>query len=200
MASERKVTTMQLGQGIEYAKVADRLKEFRSDNPHGKTETVSEIAADGSTIFTVYIWKNKDELLGTMKLGITEPEALRATADANGSAKGQVGTKEKDYEKLETVALGRALAMLGYLSSGEIASSEEMEEFHAFKAKQVEEALKDAAGSLESAKTLDELRARFMALSAEQKIELSQLKDKLKAKLDKPTKKTGKPKAEGAKS
>lgn len=43
-------------------------------------------------------------------------------------AYGRVG-KEKALEKLETVAVGRALAFAGYLAGGEIASYDEIEEF-----------------------------------------------------------------------
>ena len=46
----------------------------------------------------------------------------------SGHALGKVGG-EKAFEKLETIAVGRALAFAGYLASGEIASFEEMQEF-----------------------------------------------------------------------
>jgi len=35
----------------------------------------------------------------------------------------------KDFEKQETIAVGRALAFAGFLSDGEVASYEEMEDF-----------------------------------------------------------------------
>jgi hypothetical protein len=39
---------------------------------------------------------------------------------------------EKALEKLESIAVGRALAFAGYLASGEIATAEEMERFASF--------------------------------------------------------------------
>lgn len=153
--SDRRAQTMQLS-GNEYAKVAERLKIFREENPKGKHESAYDVDVDGTIVFTVWLWKDKTDLLDLMKAGITDKDALRSSADANGTAKSNAPMvadqnssqankvqKTKDFEKLESVALGRALANLGYLASGEIASSEEMEAFAEFKQHQAEEAAAD---------------------------------------------------------
>lgn len=57
--------------GNNYAKVAERLKLFREDHPKGKTESV--VYSEGEeTVFTVYLWKEKSELLELIKAGITD--------------------------------------------------------------------------------------------------------------------------------
>ena len=40
----------------------------------------------------------------------------------------KVGGRQKQFEKQETIAVGRALAFAGYLASGDIATAEEMAE------------------------------------------------------------------------
>jgi hypothetical protein len=147
MAQERRAATMQLS-GNDYAKVAERLKLFRTDWPHSKHESAYEYDVDGSATFTVWLWKEKDELLELIKAGITDKDTLRSSADANGNAKGQVGEKQKDFEKLESIALGRALANLGYLASGEIASFEEMEEYEKFREQQQAEAVQEVLAAI----------------------------------------------------
>lgn len=139
MADLRKAQTTTIGGGAIYAKVAERLKLFREDNPKGKQESAFEPDVDGSMVFTVWLWKDKTDLIDLMKAGVTDKETLHSSADANGNAKGKLGGKEKDFEKLESVALGRALAMLGYLASGEIASFEEMEQFEEYKDQKAQE-------------------------------------------------------------
>lgn len=169
--------------GKAYAQVKDRLKEFLEANPSGKHESSYETQADGSTVFTVWLWKDKAELLDLIKAGIANKEVLRASADGNGNAKGEAGKKEKDFEKLETIALGRALANIGYLSSGEIASSEEMEEFQAHQAQKKEEMLFASQEKLEECEGLDELKTAWAALPVEAKAALADLKEKMKVKL-----------------
>lgn len=157
MAENRKASTTKIGTA-DYAKVAERLKLFREDNPHGKQESAYEVDVDGSLVFTVWLWKNKEDLLELMKAGITDKDALRSSADANGNAKGAVAGKEKDFEKLESIALGRALANLGYLASGEIASFEEVEEFNRYKKEQQELAVADTIERMKDAKTIEDVR------------------------------------------
>lgn len=133
--------------GKEYAKVPERIKEFRQDCPNGSIKTTPTMLADGQIMFQAVILKDK-----------SNANSADATAHAIGKSEG-----EKAFEKLETIAVGRALAMLGYLSSGEVASSEEMEEFQAHQdAKKLEKRLQ-AIESLRQSTTLDELKARFLA-------------------------------------
>lgn len=158
MAQDRKAQTTKIGGGADYAKVAERLKLFREDHSKSKHESAYEIDVDGTIVFTVWLWKDKTELLDLLKAGVTDKDALRSSADANGNAKSMTAiikeaaagkAKEKEFEKLESIALGRALANLGYLASGEIASSEEMEEYEKFRQEQAE---KEAAEFVEQVK------------------------------------------------
>ncbi len=196
MASDRKAQTMQLS-GNAYAKVAERLKLFREDNPRAKTESAYETDVDGTIVFTVWLWREKADLLELMKSGVVDKEVLRSSADANGTAKSSTPlakdattatrvAKTKEFEKLESVALGRALAMLGYLASGEIASSEEMEEFENFRAQQRNDAIQAAIETLNAAKTMDELKKAFIATRMMAIPEVIEAKDKRKAELSQP--------------
>lgn len=184
--TDRKAETMNLS-GNQYAKVAERLRLFRNDFPHSKTETFYEVDVDKTVVFTVWVWKDKNDLLELMKSGITDKEILRSSADANGTAKskGEIGAKDKDFEKLETVALGRALGMLGYLASGEIASFEEQAEFEKFRKEQQELAVRDAVESLAAAKTIDDLKKAFVATKMMENPLVVAAKDKRKSELSK---------------
>jgi hypothetical protein len=137
------VKTTKIGGGADYALVPARLKQFREDNPRAKTETEPKVEGD-LIIFKAYILKDK-----------SDPNS----ADATGHSMGK-NTGNKAFEKLETVALGRALAQLGYLNNGEIATTEEMEEFNSFKENQINEAIIQ----LNATKTLDELKSVYLSL------------------------------------
>jgi hypothetical protein len=115
---------------IDFAKVNDRLMEFRKEHPRGKISTRSQDDASGRTKFKAYVWKDKSDYIEMLK-HVTDPEVALLTADADASARNST-TEEKDFEKLETIAVGRALAYLGYSVGGEIASSEEMDEFYGY--------------------------------------------------------------------
>lgn len=156
----RKAQTIKVSGGGDYSKVAERLKLFRADHPKGKHESGYEVDVDSSLVFTVWLWKDKTDLIDLMKAGVTDKEVLRSSSDANGNARGAIGSKDKDFEKLETIALGRALANLGYLASGEIASSEEMEKFQEYQDEQVQ----DAIDSLNDCTNLDDLKGCFLSL------------------------------------
>ena len=64
----------------------------------------------------------------------------------------------KDFEKLETISVGRALAMLWYLASWEVASSEEMEEFMEYQKTKQEEEMDLLYQELESIDDVELLR------------------------------------------
>lgn len=115
--------------GNEYATVPQRLKQFREDNPRSVVETKPDIQENGTIIFSAHILKDK---------------ADENTAEATGHSYGQNG-ESKAFEKLETVAVGRALALLGYLNNGQIATSEEMVEFEEYKLERLEEAIGNAS-------------------------------------------------------
>lgn len=141
----KRLKTMNLS-GSEYAKVPDRIKEFRENCPNGLIETKPTIQEDGQIMFYARILKDK-----------ADPNSAEGTGHALGGNK-----KAKDFEKLETIAVGRALAMLGYMASGEVASSEEMEEFEAYKSDKVDEAI----GQLKATETIDSLKEAFMSLGS----------------------------------
>lgn len=139
--ADRKAKTTQLPKGGDYAYVADRLKEFRQDCPNGLIETKPTIA-DGNIIFQVRILKDK-----------SKPNS----AESTGHAFNKMGAP-KIFEKTETQALGRALALLGYLASGEIASAEEMEEYYEYKNEQKEQAIASTIADMSMATTIEEVR------------------------------------------
>lgn len=153
---------------IQHAKVADRLLEFWKDNPRGSITPIYDI--EGSRlIFTVKIIKDK---------------SAKNSAEATGHAYTVLDQSDKQFEKLETVATGRALALLGYASSGEVASFEEMEEFIAYREARVDEIIAE----METIKDITKLREYFMSLGsymAESKV--IEAKDKRKAELSNET-------------
>lgn len=167
----RKTETIDL-KGKSYAQVKDRVKEFRSDCPRGKIETIPMVQEDGTIIFKAYILKDK---------------ADETSADATGhSFSGEIAKdtkKEKFFEKLETIAVGRALANLGYASDGEIASSEEMEEFEASKEEKQRAFMEAMSERIGNAKDLEELKLVWASFSAEERKALEQIKELKKKEL-----------------
>lgn len=170
---------------IDYAKVIDRLNAFRSDYPRSKILTQSKII-DGVITFKAFVWKDKDELLEVLKQGV-DKEAIYYTSDSEGTAQKEVNKAEKNFEKLETIAVGRALALLGYSVSGEIASTEEMEEFEDYKAQKHQEEVEQAIELLNEVATMDDLRKVFVSLERKIREEPTVIitKDKCKEKLTK---------------
>jgi len=173
---------------IDYAKVADRLKVFREDHPNSKITNKCHQAGDGTIIFKAYIWKDKAEFIELLKSGVSGTDALES-ADSEGSVRAEA-TKlqtEKGYEKQETIAVGRALALLGYAASGEIASAEEMEEFEQFKKDKAAEAAESAQDALKAAKSVDELKKVWLGFTRELRAnpDIAKVKDEAKAKLEK---------------
>lgn len=164
----KKVDTTKIQGGAMYAKVSDRLKAFRSDNPRALIETTPIPQENGMIMFKARIVKDKAE---------------EHSAEATGHSL-QIKGGTKDFEKLETVAVGRALALLGYTVDGEIASSEEMEEYEEYKKQKKDEAKQIAIEALEACNTLNELKTTYASLGAFQgDKEVIAVKDKLKAKL-----------------
>jgi len=106
--TERTVETIDIGKGIKYAKVASRLAAFHEDNDQCHIETSCEFK-EGYALFSAKLTTKK----GTF----------------TGHSLAKVTSGQKQFEKQETIAVGRALAFAGYLSSGDIASQEEMSDF-----------------------------------------------------------------------
>ena len=111
-----KAKTIKIGGGADYAKVTERLKLFNEACSNGNIHTEA-IPLGDKMILKAVVSNGKGK-------------------ETTGSAFGKVGG-QKEYEKLETIAVGRALAFHGYLADGEIASSEEMEEFEDYKAEKI---------------------------------------------------------------
>lgn len=160
-----KVNTIQL-QGKDYAQVKDRLNEFRKDNPFGLIETTPTIQPDGQILFKARIVKDKSN---------------DNSAEATGHAMGKAGA-QKAFEKLETIAVGRALALLGYASDGEIASGEEMEEFIAHKQEVRDTEIANLKEAMEESKNLIELKEIWSNIKGEYREELEDVKNAVKQK------------------
>lgn len=163
---EKTTKTIAFGQVKKYARVADRLMEFRNANPNGLIETVPTIT-ENQIMFKTRIVKDKSDV-----------NSAEATGHALGENKGT-----KAFEKLESVSVGRALALLGYASDGEIASSEEMEEFEEYKKQKLEELLFASQEKLEGCGSLEELKVAWAEMPVEAKTALAELKETMKNKL-----------------
>ncbi len=148
-------------QGGEYATVPTRLKAFREANPRADISTEHSFTEDGNLIF---------------KATIIQDRANDTSAKATGHSFGRM-TGAKAFEKQETISIGRALAVLGYLNNGQIATSEEMEEFESFKAEKFEELIKNAESVeqlMEVFNTMDALaKKEFTPMLSERKKELT---------------------------
>lgn len=153
---------------IEYAKVNDRLLEFREANPKGSIVTSFQLVTD-RIIFKSHIVKDRGD---------------ETSAEATGHATGKDDGTEKIFEKLETIATGRALALLGYGAKGEIASSEEMEEFLADKEEKRAEAIMEVTEAIGNCATLNDLKTLWASLSGEMKVAVKQAQEAKKLQLE----------------
>lgn len=194
-----RIKTVKIGGGIDYAKVADRIKIFWEENPNGKIDTEREDISDNKVRFIARIWRDSKVILDLATVG-TDINIIKLTANAMASADA-AKKGDKENEKLETVAVGRALAMLGYLASGEVASREEMEQFEAYKADLFQDEVDNTIKEMKKAKTIDELRKLYVSLDTELRTnqKIFNIKDELKKKLTEklPIKKTIKTDNEG---
>lgn len=139
-------TTMKFG-NKEYRFVPDRLKQFREENPRADIQTESKFHPDGSLTFKARIIRDQGD-----------PFSAKGTGQAHYSVEEM--KLKKAFEKLETIAKGRALADIGYLNDGQIATTEELEEFYAAKENKADEAI----ALLKTAGTIEELRELFVNL------------------------------------
>jgi len=152
----------------DYEYVADRLKRFREENPKSSIDTQPTYNSDGSVSFKATVIKDR-----------SKDDSAIGTGNAFASAKDM--QKPKAFEKTETVSIGRALASIGYLNDGRIATTEEMEEFYGFQ-------LDKKQDEISKAKTVDELVALWRTLSAEAKSELTEAFSAKRKELDGGTK------------
>ena len=106
--NDRQVETIEIGKGIKYAKVSSRLAAFHEGNEKCDVDTSCEFK-EGYVLFSAKVTTSK----GTF----------------SGHSLAKATNEKKAFEKQETIAVGRALAFAGYLSSGDIASQEEMTDY-----------------------------------------------------------------------
>lgn len=151
----KKVQTTKIGGGAEYAKVNARMLGFRGENPKGKIDTTPEYVTLDDTRYIQF------------KATIVKDKSDDASAEATGHARLPDDNKQKTFEKCETIAVGRALAFLGYGADGEIASSEEMEEFLADKEAKLAEAVFECTESIGNCESVDALKTYWTSLSPE---------------------------------
>ena len=102
--ARRKAETIRIGE-FEYAKVSTRLMEMHEKNALCAIETTYEFK-EGWVIFTATVHTERGKF--------------------DGHSMGKVTVRQKEFEKLESISVGRALAFAGFLASGEIACYEEM--------------------------------------------------------------------------
>lgn len=165
MKKTRTINLGKNGQVIEYAKVSARVGEFHQLYKTPSISTIFEFK-EGWAIFKA-----------TVIPDVSKPERY-----FSGTSMGKIGAV-KAFEKLETIAVGRALAFAGLLSDGEIASSEEMQSY----AEGIP--LIDNTKALEklsACKTKGELGIAWINLSQAEREnkEVQTLKDNLKAQYD----------------
>jgi hypothetical protein len=100
------------------------VAQFHKDHADGTIQTSYDFK-EGYVIFKAEISFDRKFTNQNMPKDLQETSVRIFT----GHAFGKVGV-EKAFEKLESVAVGRALAFAGYLAGGEIASYDEIEKFN----------------------------------------------------------------------
>ena len=106
------VKTTKVQGGAEYAMVVNRVHKFVEDHEEGQILTEIVKDEDGHVIFKAHAVIN----------GV-----IRGTGHAHELEGSNNINKTSHYECAETSAVGRALAMCGYMPSGQVASFEEVE-------------------------------------------------------------------------
>lgn len=158
-----KVETINL-KGKDYATVPARIKLFREECLNGLIETVPEFKDGEVVLFKARILKDKANV---------------NSGEATGHSIGKI-SGDKAFEKLETIAIGRALAILGYMASGDVASSEEMERFNEFKVEEMEK-IKEQVEAITTVEALKDYYLANKGKGAEFDALVKQQKDKLKS-------------------
>lgn len=124
-----------------YKGVHERIAEFRTQYPNGYISTF-RVDVIGGVSFKAVVCKDANDAANYMLYGV-------APATGHSFLYGETrAAVEKVEEFAETVAIGRALAILGYGVEKGIATSEEMAQFNRNK-QAVEEAPEEEAGTPE---------------------------------------------------
>lgn len=163
-----KAKTIQLKQGAgttDYAKVSARVAEFHKANKQNTILTSYEFK-EGFVIFKATVTSYKEDF----------------AHEYTGHSFGKIGAL-KAFEKLETIAVGRALAFAGFLSDGEIASNEEMVKYEE---QQSSIDPTDAIKAIKEAKSLEELQTVWKKLKPEERAdkEVELVKNNLKEEFE----------------
>lgn len=119
-----------------YVKVNTRLQEFWAKYPEGRVETH---------------WSTYDNKLTVQAKLFRKQEDVSAASTAHAFLEDLTGEKVGEYT--ETVAVGRALALMGFSVEKSIASSEEMTKWH-----ETQQAKKQAAESKPAAPRQSKIR------------------------------------------
>lgn len=144
----KKLKTIKLS-GKEYAQVAERLRAIHENHKNFDIDTQYEVTEGGAAVFTA-----------TLRI---RDKVENASITYKGHSYGKLGAA-KAFEKLETIAVGRALAFAGYHADGEIASADEMQDYdNAID----QEVIVDAIMQIQSVKTVTELNKAYKALPVE---------------------------------
>jgi hypothetical protein len=114
--------------------------------PNGLIETTPTILADGKLMFKARILKDK---------------ANPNSGEGVGHSMGKMTEEPKAFEKLETIAVGRALANCGFMASGEVASFDEMEEFLSEKENKRQKVIQEVQEKVKEIVDIEELKKYF---------------------------------------
>ena len=106
------VKTVPVQGGAQYAMVVNRVHKFVEDHATGQILTEIVKDEDGHVIFKAHA------VIDGIIRGTGHAHELEGSSNIN---------KTSHYECAETSAVGRALAMCGYMPSGQVASFEEIE-------------------------------------------------------------------------
>jgi hypothetical protein len=148
-----KLKTINLS-GKQYAQVAERLRAIHEDHKDFDILTDFTVTEGGAVAFTATI-TIRDKVAMTDNL---------VTTTYTGHSYGKM-TGAKAFEKLETIAVGRALAFAGYHADGEIASADEMQDMG--KEGVDQDVLADAVMQITGVKSVVELESAYKALPVE---------------------------------
>lgn len=146
----KKLKTINLS-GKQYAQVAERLRAIHEDYKDFDIVTTFIVAEGGAVAFTATITiRDKGEKV----------HPVTYTGHSYGKTAGS-----KAFEKLESIAVGRALAFAGYHADGEIASADEMQDMG--KESVDQDVLAEAVLQLTSVKSVEELEATYKTFPVE---------------------------------
>ena len=149
----------------DYEPVEQRLMRFKTDWPDYRmsSELVSMDGPIGGTrwVVNVQIWKHKDD---------EAPAANGYAFEIDGAGMTQ---KAAALETCETSALGRALANLGYVGNRRV-TREEMAKVQRFQEREEVDKL------IESAKTVEDLRALWSRANTTQQTRITERVEALK--------------------